>query len=171
MSGRRVSGSGALSSQGSGLQSVVTHATGGYTGSFCTGLGKLPCWLDAAPTLRTSASAVQHKIAARNILVTSRGAETGHTVCHAGLRSRLLWRIDACTLRDRVSARISADRRAADVLPVQGVVAAAEDALIGSPGDALLRLGRIARDFGAFWLDSYLGGISPDSSKKAARAV
>jgi hypothetical protein len=28
-----------LSSQGSGLQSGVTHATGGYAGSFCTGVG------------------------------------------------------------------------------------------------------------------------------------
>jgi hypothetical protein len=32
-----------LSAHGSVVQFGVTHTTGGYAGSFCTGVGKLPC--------------------------------------------------------------------------------------------------------------------------------
>src|SRR5260370_36051591 len=65
-----------LLSQGSGVQFGVVQTTGGYAGSFCTGVGKLPCCACAAPTLKSSASAVQHKSAARDILETP----SAHTV-------------------------------------------------------------------------------------------
>jgi hypothetical protein len=76
-----------LSSQGSDLQFGVTHATGGYAGSFCTDVGKLPCCACAALPLRSSASAVQHK-SARRLLIAA--AATARHWCAPG---RICWRL------------------------------------------------------------------------------
>jgi hypothetical protein len=76
-----------LSSQGSDLQSGVTHATGGYAGSFCTGVGKLPCCACAALPLRSSASAVQHQSARRSLIAA---AATARHWCAPG---RICWRL------------------------------------------------------------------------------